>query len=231
MKNLVIKYTSILLAFVVLASCASINSTQKGAGIGAGGGAAIGGIIGAIAGDEKGALLGAAIGAAVGGTTGAIIGKQMDKQAQAIESTIPGAEVEKINNGEALEVTFDGNQDGITFPTNKYELDAASKENLAKLSDIFQEFPDTYLRVKGYTDDVGKEDYNMTLSKNRAESVSKYLLTQGIDPIRIETQWFGETLPKVANDSPGNRAKNRRVEVLIVPSQKMVNKAQNTSVQ
>ncbi|MFV0482666.1 MAG: OmpA family protein [Bacteroidales bacterium] len=231
MRNLVIKYTSILLAIGVLASCASMNSTQKGAGIGAGGGAVIGGIIGAIAGDEQGALLGAAIGAAVGGTTGAIIGKQMDKQAQVIEATIPGAEVEKVNNGEALEITFDGNQDGITFPTNKYDLNESSKANLAKLSSIFQEFPDTYLRVKGYTDDVGKEEYNMTLSKNRAESVSNFLLTQGVEQVRIETQWFGETLPKVANDTPENRAKNRRVEVLIVPSQKMVNEAQQAAGQ
>lgn len=225
---MVIRYASIFLIIGALVSCASMNNTQKGATIGAGGGAVIGGIIGHFIGDGNEAL-GAAIGAAVGGGTGALIGRNMDKQAQAIESTIPGAEVEKINNGEALAITFDGNQDGITFPTNKYDLNDLSKTNLAKLSGIFQEFPDTYLQINGHTDDVGKDEYNLKLSENRAESVSNYLISQGIDKSRIATQWFGETKPRVTNDTPENRAKNRRVEVYIVPSEKMVQDAQQAA--
>ncbi len=224
MKSLTLKLSSILVAVGILASCANLNNTQKGTGIGAGAGAAAGALIGHFLGDGN-AAMGAAIGAAVGGGTGAIIGKQMDKQAQAIEQTVAGAEVEKINDGQALEVTFSDSKDGITFATNSSTLSANSKVNLEKLAGIFQEFPDTYLEVCGHTDDTGAATYNQTLSEKRAKSVADYLIAQGVSSSRIEVQGFGEDKPRVPNSSDINRSKNRRVEVFIVPSEKMINDA------
>ncbi len=223
MKTITIKLLALVTAIIVFASCATMNSTQKGAAIGAGSGAALGAIIGHFAGD---AAVGAAIGTAVGGGAGAIIGKQMDKQAKMIEETVPGAEVTTINEGQAIEVTFDGMGDGITFPTNSAELSATSKANLSKMIEVFNEFPDTYLNVSGHTDDKGADEYNMKLSERRANSVSSYLIAQGIASSKITTEWFGETKPRVTNDSDENRAKNRRVQILIVPNEKMIKDAQ-----
>lgn len=223
MKTITIKLLALVTAIIVFASCATMNSTQKGAAIGAGSGAALGAIIGHFAGD---AAVGAAIGTAVGGGAGAIIGKQMDKQAKMIEQTVPGAEVTTINEGQAIEVTFDGMGDGITFPTNSAELSATSKANLSKMIAVFNEFPDTYLNVSGHTDDKGADEYNMKLSERRANSVSSYLIAQGIASSKITTEWFGETKPRVTNDSDENRAKNRRVQILIVPNEKMIKDAQ-----
>ncbi len=223
MKTITIKFAAIIMVVAVLASCASMNSTQKGGAIGAGTGAALGAIIGHLAGD---AAVGAAIGTAVGGGAGLIIGNQMDKQAKMIEETVPGAEVKTINEGQAIEVTFDGMSDGITFPTNSSELSSTSKTNLSKMVSVFNEFPDTYLKVSGHTDDKGAEEYNMTLSEKRATSVSSYLVSQGVSSSKIATEWYGETKPRVANDTDTNRSKNRRVEILIVPNEKMIKDAQ-----
>ncbi|MFV0522128.1 MAG: OmpA family protein [Mangrovibacterium sp.] len=223
-KKFTLKLTACLLAVVLLASCASWNSTQKGAAIGTGSGAAAGALIGHWTGN---AGLGAAIGAAVGGGAGAIIGNQMDKQAKEIEETVPGAQVETVNEGQAIEVTFDGMSDGIVFPTNGSTLNELSKQNLNKMIPIFQEFPDTYIAISGHTDDTGEASYNMTLSEKRAKSVSSYLISQGLNKDRVHVTWYGEDKPKVANDSAANRAKNRRVEMLIVPNEHMVEDAKS----
>lgn len=223
MKAITIRIAALTLVLATLASCASMNNTQKGGVIGAGAGAALGAVVGHLAGD---AALGAAIGTAVGGGAGAIIGDQMDKQAKKIEETVPGAEVKTINEGQAIEVTFDGNSDGITFPTNSSTLSSSSQANLSKMISVFQEFPDTYLRVSGHTDDKGADAYNLTLSEKRANAVSSFLVSKGIASSKITTEWYGETKPRVANDTDENRAKNRRVQILIVPNEKMINDAQ-----
>ncbi|MFV0290006.1 MAG: OmpA family protein [Mangrovibacterium sp.] len=223
MKSLTVKLTALVLVMGLLASCASMNSTQKGGAIGAGAGAALGALVGHFTGNTA---VGAAIGTAVGGGAGAIIGNQMDKQAKKIEETVPGAEVTTINEGQAIEVTFDGLGDGITFPTNSSTLSAESKANLSKMVSIFKEFPDTYLSISGHTDDKGADDYNLSLSEKRANSVSSYLISQGIASSKITTEWYGETKPRVANDTDENRAKNRRVQILIVPNEKMIQDAQ-----
>ncbi|WP_459211210.1 OmpA family protein [Aquimarina rhabdastrellae] len=220
------KTLSILIALAILtSSCSAIknaNNTQKGAVIGATSGAVLGGIIGNNV-KKKNSALGAIIGGVVGGLAGGIIGKQMDKQAQKIEEEIPGAEVTRV--GEGINVVFDENS-GVYFATNSYALNAKSKANLNKLIGIFKEFPDTNITVEGHTDNRGNADYNLTLSKNRAESVVKYLTSKGLNPYRFQTFWHGESLPKYTNDTAEGRAKNRRVELGIVANEEMKKKAQ-----
>lgn len=228
------KYTVKSLGLVVLAcilligftNCNAVknaNNKQKGAVIGATGGAILGAIIGNNAGKGGNGELGAAIGGVVGGAAGVLIGNKMDKQAQRIEEEIPGAEVERVDNGIVL--TFDENS-GVYFATDKYSINEASQTTLNKLIGVFKEYPDTNILVVGHTDSVGSEAYNMTLSKNRANAVTNYLSSNGINHSRLTTNWFGETQPMHDNATAEGRAKNRRVNVAIIPNDKMIENAQ-----
>ncbi|MEZ4794249.1 MAG: OmpA family protein [Flavobacteriaceae bacterium] len=208
------------IAFTNCEATKNANNTQKGAVIGAAGGAILGAIIGNNAGKGGNGEIGAVIGGVVGGAAGAIIGNKMDKQARKIEEEIPGAEVERVDDG--IVITFDGENNGVYFDTNKYNINEASKVTLDKLAAILVEYPDTDVLVVGHTDSVGSDEYNMTLSKNRAMSVTNYFTgTKGLSAGRFTTNWFGETSPIATNDTPEGRAQNRRVNIVIVPNEKM----------
>ena len=76
--------------------------------------------------------------------------------------------------------------------------------------------PTWKLEITGHTDSQGDDTANMLLSKKRAESVKAYLVSQGIDPTRFITLYFGETKPIASNDTTDGRQKNRRVEMKVV---------------
>lgn len=194
------------------------NNKQKGAVIGAASGAILGAIIGEKAGKGEKGTEGAVIGGIVGGTVGVLIGNRMDKQAQKIEEEIPGATVERVDDG--IVVTFDENS-GVYFDTNKFNINADSQVTLDKLIGILKENPDTNVLVVGHTDSVGAAAYNMELSRKRAQSVTDYFISKGLMPTRFETSWYGETKPTNDNNTAEGRAKNRRVNVVIVPNEKM----------
>ncbi|MEZ4857681.1 MAG: OmpA family protein [Flavobacteriaceae bacterium] len=216
---------TIVMAFANCEATKNANNTQKGAVIGAAGGAILGAIIGNNAGKGGNGAVGAVIGGVVGGAAGAIIGKKMDNQAKKIETEIPGAEVERIDDG--IVITFDGENNGVYFDTNKYNINEASKVNLDKLASILVEYPDTNVLVVGHTDSDGAEEYNMTLSKNRAEAVTNYFTgAKGLSAGRFTTNWFGETSPIASNDTKEGKAQNRRVNIVIVPNEKMKEDAQ-----
>ncbi|NJX14142.1 OmpA family protein [Tamlana crocina] len=226
-----INKTSIFMLVAVLAisftNCKAVqnaNNKQKGAVIGATGGAILGAIIGNNVGKGGNGELGAVIGGVVGGTAGVLIGNKMDKQAQKIEEEIPGAEVERVDDG--IVVTFDESS-GVYFDTNKYSINSASQATLNKLIGVFKEYPDTNILVVGHTDSQGAEEYNMTLSKNRAYAVTNYLSNNGISSGRLTTNWFGETQPMHDNSTAEGRAKNRRVNVAILPNEKMIEEAKD----
>ncbi|WP_040280601.1 OmpA family protein [Psychroserpens damuponensis] len=215
-----------ILLTISMTSCKAVknaNNKQKGGVIGATSGAILGAIIGNNLGKGGNGELGAVIGGVIGGGAGVLIGDKMDKQAQQIEEEIPGAVVERVDDG--IVVTFDENS-GVYFDTNKSNINAMSQETLNKLAGIFSEYPDTNILVVGHTDSVGAEDYNMTLSKNRANSVTNYLMNKGLSSGRFTTNWFGESQPMHDNNTEAGRAKNRRVNVAILPNQTMINEAQ-----
>ncbi len=203
------------------------NNSQKGAVIGAASGAVLGGVIGNNVGDGDNTALGAIIGGVVGGATGAYIGNRMDQQAQEIENTIPGAEVTRV--GEGINVTFDENS-GVYFATESYSINEKSRQTLTDLANIFKEYPKTLILVEGHTDSTGSDEYNMTLSKNRANSVTDFLVSQGVSSGRFTTKWYGENQPKYDNSTVEGRSKNRRVELAILASEELVEEAeQNTN--
>lgn len=228
MKTQIKKSTIVLFSLMMAFSfvnCKSVqnaNNKQKGAVIGATGGAILGAIIGNNVGKGGNGELGAVIGGVIGGGAGVLIGNKMDKQAQKIEEEIPGAQVERVDNGIVL--TFDENS-GVHFDTAKYSVTPDSKEILNKLAGVFKEYPDTNILVVGHTDSVGAEESNMTLSKNRANAVTTYLQGKGLSAGRFTTNWYGESQPTHDNATAEGRAKNRRVNVAIVPNEKMIEEA------
>jgi len=228
-KNIAILTLALIITtnFTSCSATQNANNKQKGAVIGAAGGAILGAIIGNNTGKKgSGGELGAVIGGVVGGTAGVLIGSKMDKQAQKIEEEIPGAVVERIDDG--IVVTFDENS-GVYFDTNKYNINANSEKMLTKLASILVEYPDTNVLVVGHTDSSGADEYNMTLSKNRANSVTTFMTSKGLDTARFTTKWFGEEQPIADNATPEGRAKNRRVNLAIVPNEKMKEEAKKAS--
>ena len=198
--------------------CAEWNRTAKGAAIGAGAGGAAGGLIGYATGNTVAGVL---IGAAVGGAAGALIGNYMDKQAAEIERDIEGAKVERV--GEGIKITFSS---GILFDVNRADLKDFSRSELAKLATILNKYDDTNILLAGHTDSTGSDEYNMGLSRRRAQSVSDYLSIQNVNPERFTVSGYGKSDPITSNATADGRAQNRRVEVAIWANEKLKKVAQ-----
>ncbi len=220
-KKIALWGVSIAASAFLWSGCSTYNSmsnTQKGAA----GGAVAGGAIGAIIGNKAGnTAVGAVIGGAIGGVAGGLIGKKMDQQAAEIERTVPGAEV--IKAGEGIIVKFDS---GILFGFDKADLTATAKANIQKLAESLLKNPDTDILVIGHTDNVGSASYNQGLSERRAASVKNYAVAQGVSANRVTTEGKGLAEPIEPNDTEAGRAKNRRVEIVIVANETMKKEAQ-----
>ena len=217
---------TMLLGSLTFTSCESLkntNNTQRGAGIGAASGAVIGGILGNNIGKGGNGALGAILGGVIGGAAGGYIGNNMDKQARKIEQTLPGAQVERV--GEGIKLVLGENS--VNFNLNQATLTDKAKSNLDKLITVFKEEPNTNIQIFGYTDSSGREEYNLSLSKKRANSVKQYLVQQGIASNRIKTDGLGIADPIASNDTEAGRQKNRRVEFAISANEVMIQEAQN----
>lgn len=209
-----------LIAVFLMATFQScgLSRTAKGTGIGA----AAGGTVGAIIGHQTGnTAVGAIIGAAVGGAAGAYIGNYMDKQAEEMESDIEGAKIERI--GEGIKITFDS---GILFDFDKSDLRPVAQANLDKMAVILNKYADTNILIEGHTDATGSDDYNMTLSKTRAQTVSNYLWGLGVTASRFTTTGYGETQPIATNDTADGQQLNRRVEIAIMANETLKKQAE-----
>ena len=218
-----------LCAALVLAGC-GMSKTGQGALIGGGGGAALGAIIGALAGN---AAIGTAIGGAVGAGAGAIIGKKMDKAKKEAEA-IQNAQVEEVkdSNGlDAVKVTFDS---GILFSTGKSTLTSSSKTSLQELANVLKNNSDCDVAIQGYTDNQGWKNStaeqsaqkNQALSLDRATAVSSYLQALSVPVAQIKSvEGFGQSNPVADNSTKAGQAQNRRVEVYMYASQKMIQDA------
>jgi len=103
----------------------------------------------------------------------------------------------------------------VLFDTGKYSLKPGAREKLAKVAGILLSYPGLNIEVGGYTDNVGGDAMNQTLSENRAGSVRDYLVQQGVSSNSVSSKGFGNTLPVASNDNSAGRQQNRRVELLV----------------
>jgi len=103
----------------------------------------------------------------------------------------------------------------VLFDTGKYSLKPGAREKLSKVAGILISYPGLNIEVGGYTDNVGGDQMNQTLSENRAGSVRDYLVNQGVATNSVSAKGFGNTLPVATNDNSAGRQQNRRVELLV----------------
>lgn len=104
----------------------------------------------------------------------------------------------------------------LFFDTDKYDLKPESAEELLQLVELMKMNPKMEVMITGHTDNQGAADYNVKLSENRAASVVAYLLKAGIAPARLKSKGYGDSRPAAANDTEEGRAKNRRIELVIL---------------
>jgi outer membrane protein OmpA-like peptidoglycan-associated protein len=103
----------------------------------------------------------------------------------------------------------------VLFTTGKADLKVAATGNLNKLVSFLGKYPNRTVLVEGYTDDVGSDDFNQSLSQRRADGVKSYLAGQGVEMVRLTSTGKGESDPVADNSSSEGRQLNRRVEVVI----------------
>ena len=95
-------------------------------------------------------------------------------------------------------------------------FDVDYETELKSFIDFLKKYPNVQVEIAGHTDSDADEKHNQKLSQNRAEEIKRYMISKGIEPKRISTIGYGETVPKYPNDSPENKALNRRIEAKIV---------------
>lgn len=104
---------------------------------------------------------------------------------------------------------------GITFDSGKDVVKPESHATIKEIADVLKENPQVRIQITGHTDSDGNDQANLSLSERRAANVKLYLTSQfGIDAARIETKGMGESQHLASNDTPENKAKNRRVEII-----------------
>ena len=110
----------------------------------------------------------------------------------------------------------------VLFEFGRADIKPGAKDALRKLASYLQEHPERSVLIEGYTDSVGSDTANLTLSQRRAESVAIALETLGVRDARISVRGYGKSYPVAENSSDTNRALNRRVEVYISDNDKPV---------
>ncbi len=107
--------------------------------------------------------------------------------------------------------------EGVYFETGKAILKKESNKALDAVIGVMKDNPTYKLKISGHTDNVGEDDASMQLSKDRAQAVEQYLeTTGGLNADRFIVLGYGNTRPVASNDTPEGRAKNRRVEFVVV---------------
>ena len=107
------------------------------------------------------------------------------------------------------------NMSDVLFDFNKYTLKPEAREKLAKVSGILLAYPNLKLKVEGYTDNIGSDEYNQRLSEQRAEAVQAYLVTQSVSDDNITATGYGKSNPIADNATNSGRAQNRRVQLVV----------------
>jgi len=113
---------------------------------------------------------------------------------------------------EILKTAFDN----LEFLTGKSVIKEESKPSLHELAELLLRKTDWKLQIAGHTDNVGSAQSNLILSKQRAESVRNFLVSEGVEADRLYVLFFGQTQPIDSNDTPEGRQRNRRVEMTII---------------
>jgi len=113
---------------------------------------------------------------------------------------------------EILKTAFDN----LEFETGRAKIKGESVESLNELAEVLKKKPEWGLQIAGHTDNVGRAQSNLILSKQRAEAVRDFMAERGVETERLHVLYFGQTMPIASNDTPEGRQQNRRVEMTII---------------
>jgi OOP family OmpA-OmpF porin len=103
----------------------------------------------------------------------------------------------------------------ILFDFDRATLRRNVEFNLVKIATILNQFPEMKILVEGHTDSIGTDEYNLDLSKRRAETVYHFLVSQDVEESRMSWEGYGESRPVADNDTDDGRQRNRRVDLII----------------
>ena len=183
--------------------------------------AALGGIGGALGGYLLGDIVGGRrdrtekiVGAGIGAVAGAGVGYYLEQQERELRQKTAGTGIDVTRDGDSLLLNMPSE---VTFDVDSSAVKPQFRNTLNDVASTLVQYESTYIDVYGHTDSTGSDAYNQTLSERRAQSVSSYLSSRGVQPARLATQGFGESQPVASNTTEDGRAQNRRVEIRIVP--------------
>ncbi len=117
--------------------------------------------------------------------------------------------------GRAVDRTTWFTFDRLQFETGSAVLKPSSQEQLGNIAAILKAFPQVAIKIGGYTDNVGDPRANLKLSGDRATNTMRELVTLGIDPVRLESEGYGEEHPVADNATDEGRQQNRRIDVRV----------------
>jgi outer membrane protein OmpA-like peptidoglycan-associated protein len=181
-------------------------------------GAVVGGMLGAFLGstskDDR--LKNTVIGGVFGSAVSAAIGATLDKQAADLRQSIGNSNISVTNAGDRLIVNM---QQDVLFATGSAALRPDLTSDLRAVARNLMDYPASRIEVIGHTDNVGNAALNQDLSQRRAASVANVLVNNGVPAGRVATMGRGEDAPVASNLSDAGRAQNRRVEIIIRPTQ------------
>ncbi len=208
-------------AATMLAGCATYtgqtndpndpNRTRNGALIGA----SIGAVAGLLSGkDATERRQRAMVGAGIGGLAGAGIGAYQDRQEAELRRQTAGTGVDVQRDGDVIKLNL---PDGVTFDFNKTEVKPQFYPELNNIASTIKEYNQTIVEINGHTDNVGSLAANQKVSEGRAQAVGNYLAGQGVQSVRMEMHGYNYQYPVADNTTDAGRAKNRRVEIRLIP--------------
>lgn len=131
----------------------------------------------------------------------------------------PGSDIDAIGAiGAVIKLSLDA---AVLFDTDQYSLRESAKQTLLSLAQKVTHIPQAEFIIKGYTDSDGSENYNLRLGENRATSVRHYLakILEGLGNYSYITETHGELSPISTNATTEGKQKNRRVEIIVIPSE------------
>lgn len=214
-KKMLVSTTAALALIGTTSACVTDPNTGEQyasrTAIGGIGGAGLGYLLGGLIGGKTARIVGAGIGAAAGG----YVGYRMDEQIRELEEVTAGTgvDVSETPEGDGILVNFPD----VTFAVDSTTISPQMRDTLDGVAQSMVDYPNSLIDVMGHTDSTGSDQYNLDLSRRRAESVANYLVSRGVSRARIETIGYGEQYPIADNSTEAGRSENRRVEIRITP--------------
>lgn len=209
------KLVSIFALTAIVSGCTTVNPyTGQTQTAKATWGTAIGATAGALIGSTQSSK-GALVGALAGGAAGAGIGYYLDAQAAELRAELVSTGVQVVESDDSIRLIMPGN---ITFKTDSADINSSFYSVLNSVAKVLNKYSNSTVMVSGHTDSTGSAEYNLNLSRERANSVASYLQGQGVKSSRFEVLGLGSSNPIASNDNANGRAQNRRVEIKIIPN-------------